>query len=323
MANVAPQVLIIGTGGTIAGRAASATDHVGYTAGAVGIGDLIAAVPALQAQALAFEQLAQLDSKDMDFATWQRMAVRVQAALDDVAVEAVVVTHGTDTLEETAFFLHQVLRGSKPVVLTAAMRPASSLSPDGPQNLLDAVTVARSPEALGVMVCVGARVHRADRVRKVHSYQVDAFDSPDGVLAWVESGSPRWLQPGVAPLGWGAARLPAHPAQWPRVEVVSSGVGADGAVVSLLEGLAAREGRRLGLVAAGTGNGTLAVGLEMALLDAQARGVAVLRATRCASGPVLGGGGLPNAGALSVPQARVAVLLQLLAAAAATGVTPG
>lgn len=312
MPSTAQRVLIIGTGGTIAGRAASRTDHVGYTAGAVGIGELIAGVPPLQDWPLDFEQLAQLDSKDMDFVTWRRLALRVQEALDDPAVAGVVITHGTDTLEETAYLLHRVLRGSKPVVLTAAMRPASSLSPDGPQNLMDAVVVVASEQAQGVLVCMAGRVHRGDRVRKVHSYQVDAFESPDGVLALLEDGALRGLQACCLPMGWGASRLPAQPADWPRVAVVWNAAGEDGAQVALLEALARQEGRRLGLVAAGTGNGSLSAPLEAALLAAQGRGVAVLRATRCAAGPVVGGGGLPNAGALSLPQARVALLLQLL-----------
>ncbi|MCZ8234344.1 MAG: asparaginase [Inhella sp.] len=314
MPSATQRVLIIGTGGTIAGQASTAADHVGYRAGAVGIEALVAGVPPLASHQLAFEQLAQLDSKDMDFATWRRLALRVQQAMDDSAVGGVVITHGTDTLEETAYLLHRVLRGGKPVVLTAAMRPASSLSPDGPQNLLDAVTVAQTAGACGVVVCLDGRVHRGDRVRKVHSYRVDAFDSPDGVLAWVESGAVRVLQPWLAPLAWGAERLPADTSLWPRVSVLWNAAGEDGALVPLIESLAQREGRRLGLVAAGTGNGTLSSDLERALLQAQARGVPVIRATRCAAGPVLGGGGLRNAGALSVPQARVALLLELLEA---------
>jgi len=225
----------------------------------------------------------------------------------------VVITHGTDTLEETACLLHHVLKGNKPVVLTAAMRPASSLSPDGPQNLMDAVTLAHTPGVSGVLVCFAGRVHRGDRVRKVHSYQVDAFESPDGVVAVLEDGVVRALQAWPLPLGWGVHRLPAFPEAWPRVAVVCNAAGEDGAAVALWEALARQEGRPLGLVAAGTGNGTLSRALELALLEAQARGVAVLRATRCAAGPVVGGGGLPNAGAMSWPQARVALLLQLLA----------
>ena len=309
------QVWILGTGGTIAGTAASSSDHVGYRAGQVGIAALVGAVPALQGKSLAFEQLAQLDSKDMDFATWARLARRVQSLLDEPAVGGIVITHGTDTLEETAYLLHRVLRdASKPVVLTAAMRPASALSADGPQNLLDAVTVAESAEARGVLVAFGGAVYRGDRIRKLHSYRVDAFGNPDGgPLAWLESGSLRRLGSWPRSEGWGAERLPELAGAWPRVELLWNAAGVDGQLVPLLQGLAEREGRRLGLVVAGTGNGTLAEPLEAALRTAQEQGVAVRRCSRCAAGPVIGGE-LPSAGALSAPQARVALLLELLQA---------
>ena len=314
MPSLAQEVLIIGTGGTIAGSASSGTDHVAYTAGTVRVETLISAVPPLQGMPLRFEQLAQLDSKDMDFSTWQRLVVGVQAAQDDAGIQGVVVTHGTDTLEETAFLLHHCVRGNKPVVLTAAMRPASALSADGPQNLLDAVTVARTAGVHGVLVCLAAAVHAGDAVRKVHTYAMDAFVSPDaGPLARVESGELRQLQPWRTPMGR-AVVLPSDRLAWPRVEILVNAAGADGAVVPLLEALAQQEGRRLGLVAAGTGNGTLSRGLEAALLAAQSRGVAVLRTSRCAAGPVMGEGLLAHGGSLSPAQARVALLLQLLEA---------
>jgi L-asparaginase len=104
-------------------------------------------VPALGEQRLEAQQVAQLDSKDMDFATWQRLAQAVQAQLARADVAGVVITHGTDTLEETAYLLHRVLAPAKPVVLTAAMRPATALVPDGPQNLFDAVQVAAAQDA--------------------------------------------------------------------------------------------------------------------------------------------------------------------------------
>lgn len=304
-------ILMIGTGGTIAGSAASSSDHVGYRAGQISLESLAEALPELRDQDLRYEQLAQLDSKDMDFATWTRLAQRVQEALDDPAIGGIVITHGTDTLEETAYLLHRVLRESeKPVVLTAAMRPASSRSPDGPQNLLDAVLLAQQGQ--GVLVALQGAVHRADRVRKLHSYRVDAFGSPDaGPMALIENGELRQLQPWPRNEGLGIALL--QRTVWPRVELLWNAAGVDGALVPLLIELAGREGRALGLVVAGTGNGTLSQALETALLAAQERGVRVLRTTRCAAGPVIGGQ-LPSAGSLSAPQARVELLLQLLAA---------
>ncbi len=302
------KILMIGTGGTIAGTASHQHDLVGYTAAQIGIASLVEALPELAAMHLAFEQLAQLDSKDMDFATWDRLLRRVQEALDDASISGVVITHGTDTLEETAYLLHRLLQAHKPVVLTAAMRPASSRSPDGPQNLLDAVMLAQSPGVHGVLVSLNGAVHRADRVRKVQSYRLDAFESPDGgPIAWVENGAVRSLAPWPAGDGLGLEAL-CRP--WPRVEMVWNATGADGALVPLLIDLAQSEGRALGLVAVGTGNGTLSKPLEAALRLAQAKGAAVLRCTRCAAGPVLGGD-LPSAGALSAAQARVELLLQL------------
>ncbi len=141
------KVVVLGTGGTIAGRASCASDNIGYTAAQVGVADLLASVPGLDAvlagHRLHSEQVAQVDSKDMGFALWQALASRISDHLAQPDVTGVVITHGTDTLEETAYFLHAVLplalQNSKPVVLTCAMRPATALSPDGPQNLLDAV----------------------------------------------------------------------------------------------------------------------------------------------------------------------------------------
>ncbi|MBX9833301.1 MAG: asparaginase, partial [Burkholderiaceae bacterium] len=144
----------MGTGGTIAGTSAQAGDNIGYTAAQVGVAQLLQAVPGLHAVASALhtEQVAQIDSKDMDGEVWRALALRSAHHLADPEVRGIVITHGTDTLEETAWFLHQVLDARKPVVLTCAMRPATALAPDGPQNLLDAVAVALTPGATGVLM---------------------------------------------------------------------------------------------------------------------------------------------------------------------------
>lgn len=328
--NAEQQLWVLGTGGTIAGWAGEGNDHVGYAAGQVGIETLLAQLPGAGARPVRVEQVAQIDSKDLDFATWGRLATRVQALVDDPATAGVVVTHGTDTLEETAYLLHRVLRSRKPVVLTAAMRPANSCSPDGPQNLLDALCVARHPQAQGVVVVVQGAVHRGDRVRKVHSYRLDAFASEGGPLAWVENGALRQLAPWEPPEGLGCERLLAP--RWPRVELLWNAVGSDGALLPLLQNLARQEGRRLGVVVAGTGNGSMSQALETALRRAAGEGVAVLRSTRCAAGAVVGAAlgdaqgatedppaALPSAGALSPVQARVELLLQLLEAPAPSG----
>lgn len=303
-------IVILGTGGTIAGTAADAADNVGYTAGQLSVASLLAAIPQLAGRRLEAEQVAQLDSKDMDFATWQRLAQATARHLARAEVKGVVITHGTDTLEETAYFLQRVLAPTKPVVLTAAMRPASALVPDGPQNLVDAVAVAAQADACGVSVALAGRVHDPVQVQKAHSYRVDAFRSRDeAVLAVVEEGEVRRL--GAWPVGQplGLLRIACDPLAWPKVHIVLNHVGADGSAVHALlaQGVA-------GLVVAGTGNGTLARDLEQALLQAQAQGVRVLRSSRCDAGPVMeNASGLPSAAALSPVKARVELILQMLA----------
>ena len=192
---MASKLVILGTGGTIAGTAARPDDAVGYTAARLGIGHLVAAVPALRDADLELEQIAQIDSKDMDVATWQALAARAAHHLARAEVRGVIVTHGTDTLEETAYLLQRVLAPFKPLVLTGAMRPATSIAADGPANLADAVATARDAHAHGVLVAFAGRVWSGAELRKVHSYRTDAFNAGDaGPLALVEEGALRWLR---------------------------------------------------------------------------------------------------------------------------------
>ncbi len=303
-------VAVLATGGTIAGTAASATDNIGYSAAQLGVAQLVEAVPALRGIPLVTEQVAQLDSKDMAFEVWAALAARVAHHLAQPEIAGVVITHGTDTLEETAYALQRLLAPTKPVVLAAAMRPATALLCDGPQNLLDAVTLAREPGARGVMAVLAGTVHSALDVRKVHSYRVDAFGSADaGPLARMEEGRVRRLRewPSGTPLG--LATLGTGP--WPWVEIVTSHAGARPDAVKALAAAGVR-----GLVVAGTGNGSLHHALEAALLDAQASGVTVWRSTRCLDGPVQAKAGdrLPSAGVLTPVQARIELMLQLMRA---------
>ena len=272
---------------------------------------LIAAVPALAGQALESESRAQIDSCDMDHATWQRLALAVQRQLARADVVAVVITHGTDTLEETALFLHLTVRADKPVVLTAAMRPATAPSPDGPQNLVDALTVARHPGARGVLAVLGGVVHGAADLRKVHGYRVDAFSSGDGgPLALVQDGQLRALRAWPAGDPIYKAALAVDPANWPLVDIVTSHAGARAATVDTLVAAGAR-----GIVFAGTGNGSVHAALLAAARQAMQRGVRVLRASRCVMGGVVGApaDALPSAADLTPAQARVALMLELLA----------
>ena len=309
--------MVLGTGGTLAGTSAVAHDNIGYAAAQRGIVELLGAIAPLKNRALVSEQVAQIDSKDMDDAVWAQLAQRCAWWLAQDDVGGVVVIHGTDTLEETAYLLQALLAPSKPVVLTCAMRPATAVSPDGPQNIVDAISVAAWPGASGVVaVCAGV-IHGAVDVRKQHTYRLDAFGSGDaGPIGYVEEGRLRLLR------DWPAAQNGApHAAMawlasgaaWPQVEIVMSHAGSSGRLVQSLVVQGVR-----GLVVAGTGNGTIHHALEDALQEAKAKGVRVVRATRCAQGRVIGHPrDVFDAGqGLSPVKARIALQLEMMAATA-------
>jgi L-asparaginase len=310
------KIVLLGTGGTIAGTGADGSDHTGYRAAQIGVAELLAGIPALASwrSQLELEQLAQIDSKDMDEATWARLARRVAELLARDEVQGIVITHGTDTLEETAYFLHAVLAPTKPVVLTCAMRPATALGADGPQNLADAISVAATPQVSGVLAVVAGAVHGPLDVQKVHPYRLDAFSSGDaGVLAFVEEGRLRQLRPW--PVGQPRLHLLEHLSRpWPQVAIVMSHALAQPWVVEAL----VQQGARA-LVVAATGNGTVHQDLQPALLRAVQRGVKLLRASRCALGqmvlppsaPAQAEPALPHV-QLSPVKARIALALDLM-----------
>ena len=312
-------LVVLGTGGTISGKAGSARDNVGYSAGLVGVSDLLDGVPGLDALTgrglrLEAEQLAQIDSKDMSHAVWRRLAERVAAHLAREDVSGIVITHGTDTLEETAYLLQRVLSPAKPVVLTAAMRPASSSEADGPANLRQALEVASLPDARGVLAVVAGTVWSGLEVRKVHPYRLDAFSAGDaGPIGYLEEGRLRRLRdwPRGEPLGLDVLAAEV----WPEVQIVVSHGGADGRLVDLLRAAGVQ-----GIVVACTGNGTIHDDLRASLMRAGQAGVAVLRALRHGAGEILPGSAetLPSAAGLTPAQARVELLLRLLAGRGST-----
>ena len=308
MQSAAQTIVIIGTGGTIAGASGSATDNVGYKAGSLSVESLVGAVPALASKALEAEQLAQLDSKDMDHATWARLARRVREHLDRSEVRGIVITHGTDTLEETAYLLQRVLAPEKPVVLTAAMRPATAIQADGPQNLLDAVAVAETVGVRGVVAVVAGMVWSGLELRKTHTYRLDAFEAgPDaGPLAVVEEGLVRRFRDWPQGEALGANLLPEAAPSWPWVEILASHAGADARSLE-----AWRASGLQGLVLACTGNGTLNRALEAPVQALKDAGVPVWRTTRCAQGRIVGASDEPAA-ALSPWAARIELMLTLL-----------
>jgi L-asparaginase len=233
----------------------------------------------------------------------------------------VVVTHGTDTLEETAYLLQSVLNPAKPVVITCAVRPASAPSPDGPLNLADALRVASQPAARGVVVVCAGRLHSAMDVQKVHPYRLDPFDSGDaGPLGGLAAGQlllwRPWPDLGSA---FDASLLPRLLARqdWPRVVWVSNHGGQDGVLLRTLvacQQAGCQNQPVAGIVVAGTGNGSLHEDLASALREAQGAGMVVWVSTRCPQGQVLPTGrdeGWTRT-SLAPAKARLGLMLSLL-----------
>ena len=311
------RIVVLGTGGTIAGTAASPDDVVGYRAGQIGIDTLLAGVSVPPGTAVEAEQVAQIDSKDMTHAIWQTLALRVAHHLARPEVAGLVITHGTDTMEETAWFLQRVLAPGKPVVLTGAMRPATARDADGPRNLGDAMAVAREPGVSGVLAVLAGTLHEARDAFKSNPLRLeDAFASGEaGPLAVIGGGRLRWLRLRSDATAATPSAVPVHPAltrpaaDWPRVEILTSHAGATGALVRALcaEGVD-------GIVVAATGNGTVHRELQDALVVAQAADVAVLCSPRSGQGRVhpQAVGRLPMVDGLTPAKARVELMLRLM-----------
>jgi len=308
-----PTIAILATGGTIAGSADDAGSAARYRAGAVPIDQLLAASK-LGLERIAnvrAEQVAQIDSKDLTFDVWERLVARIRHWVDVERVDGVVITHGTDTLEETAMLLHLTQQTDAPIVLTAAMRPSTSLSADGPLNLLNAVRLAASPAARGrgVLVAINQRVHAARDVQKAHTYAVEAFVSPDvGPLGFVLDAQVQFQR--AAQRVTAEEVLPMPPtSQWPWVEVIASYAQPDARVVDALVAAGVQ-----GLVIAATGAGSIHASLEAALNRASQQGVFVLRSTRTGAGLVPAqpsGERWASSGSLNPYKARVLLTLLL------------
>ena len=313
------KIVVLGTGGTIAGESSSASEGLSYKAAQRGIDVLLQSVAeieqglpaALRDYQFESEQVAQLDSKDMNFATWHHLAQRCQAWLSQEDVAAVVITHGTDTLEETAYFLSRVVAIEKPIVLTCAMRPANFKDADGPQNLRDALTFASVAKGTGVWMVSAGEIHHSQHVQKVHPTRLNAFDSGEaGLAGTVVKDQVSWrpeFAPVVQPNPIALSHLP-DPASWPWVEVIMNHVQASPKVVDLLVNAGVQ-----GIVVAGTGNGSVGTELKNGLLRAQEAGVQIRVASRCNQGPVIvtASHNFSVLAGLSPVKARVALLLDL------------
>ncbi len=285
-----PRIRVLATGGTIAGAQASGAR--GYKAAAFSVDALIAAVPQLSALArLDVEQVAAIGSQDMDEATWRKLATRTAAALADPEIAGVVITHGTDTMEETAFFLNLVVRSEKPIVLVGAMRPATAISADGPMNLFNAVAVAAHAEAhgRGVLVVANDEIHFAREVAKTNTTQVGTFRAgARGLAGLVNAGRIHFYSAPVRrhtaqsefALG-GTGETPMPLQALPRVEIVYAYAGMGRELID-----AAVKAGAHGLVLAGVGDGNLGAIALAAAAEAVKSGVAVVRSSRTGGGVV-------------------------------------
>jgi L-asparaginase len=279
-----PNVVVLATGGTIAGAAASDV-QAAYTSGQVGVEQLLAAVP--QAKKLAVmrgEQVSNIGSQDMNDEVWLKLARRVNELATQADVDGIVITHGTDTIEETAYFLNLVVKSRKPVVLTAAMRPSTALSADGPLNFFNAVAVAAHKDAAGrgVLVVVNDWIHGASSLTKASTTAVQTFLSPlRGLVGTVAYGECEFFR---GPVGKNTLQSEFSldgVTALPRVDIVMAHENMDGALIEAAAAAGAK-----GIVIAGVGNGNMTkAGLDA--LAAQAKkGIVCVRSSRVVTGRV-------------------------------------
>ena len=280
-----PEVVVMATGGTIAGTASRADDRV-YEAGEVSVSALIDAVPeAGRFAKLTGIQIASIGSQDMNDKVWMKLAAELDHQLSREEVSGAVITHGTDTMEETAYYLNLVVDSDKPVVLTGSMRPATALSADGPLNLYNSVAVAASEKArdYGVLVVANDSIHGARAVTKTNTLTVQTFESQNmGLLGAMHYGKfrmyrkPQWKHTTNSIFSIRSIE------SLPRVVVVFAHSNMNGDLIR-----AATEMGAKGIVLAGVGNGNASELAIKAMCEAREKGVVVVRSTRSASGAVL------------------------------------
>ncbi|HET6334534.1 MAG TPA: type II asparaginase [Polyangiales bacterium] len=311
-----PKVAVLATGGTIAGSAPGPTDP-GYMSGQVSVDFLLAAVPELKDIAEAKgEQISNVGSQNMSDEIWLTLAKRIEAlAATDVA--GIVITHGTDTMEETAYFLSLVAHTDKPIVLTGAMRPSTAISADGPVNIYNAVAVAVNPSSvgLGVMVVLNDEIHDAHSVFKSHETEVSTFNSGDhGLVGTVEYGDITYFRTPYTLHGLASEFSVSGVDALPRVDIVYAHEGMDGGLIDAAVALGAK-----GIVTAGVGNGNLTDAALDTLSKAAATGVVSVRSSRVPLGATGRSVevdddalGLVAAYELTPPKARILLRLALL-----------
>lgn len=281
-----PKVHILATGGTIAGAQTSQSDY-GYKSGTFKVDDLIEAVPKIKDLAqLTGEQVANIGSQDMNDQVWLKLGKRINELLKSGDTDAVVITHGTDTLEETAYFLNLVVKSEKPVVMVGSMRPATAISADGPGNLYNAVAVAVDPNAKkrGVLVVMNDEIHPARNVEKFNTTNVETFRSPErGPQGLVHTGKISWFEPSEKKHTTKSEFDVAKLNQLPRVDILY----AHSNMPTDLIDASAKAGAK-GIVVAGVGDGNMTKEALAELENlAKKNNLLVVRSTRLPTGMVL------------------------------------
>ncbi len=315
-----PLVWVLATGGTISGKGATSTSLADYKSGALRGEDLVAAVPEIaQVARVQVEQIANISSTDITTAHWLTLAKRINAIFDaDPAVAGVVVTHGTNTLEETAYFLNLTVKHDRPVVVVGSMRPASAISADGPLNLLNAVRTAASKDAVGkgTLVVLNDEVNAARDATKTNTYRVETFRSGElGLLGYVDADKVALYR---APLRRHTTRSEFDVralANLPAVDILYSYVEPSTALVAALTA-----GGVQGIVVAGTGAGGMSTrerdAFKPLLSGPEATRPVVVRSNRTGNGRVLPQAesdvlGMVPGDNLSPQKARVLLMLAL------------
>ena len=280
-----PNIVILATGGTIAGSAESAT-QAGYTSGKVGIETMIDAVPGIRELAnITGEQTANVGSQDMSIEIWLKLANRINELLATDEVDGIVITHGTDTQEETAYFLNLVVKSDKPVVTTGSMRPSTAVSAEGPLNLYNAVAVAANPKSKGrgVMLVMNDQIHSAQAVTKTNTTSVQTFMSPmQGLMGAVIYGQLEFYREPHGIHTMDSEFSIKGLKELPRVDIIYMDVSATPDLIDF----SLKSGAK-GIVIAGVGNGNMNAPMLEACKKASAEGIIVVRSTRVPTGYVL------------------------------------
>ena len=280
-----PNVVIVATGGTIAGTGANSTTTVGYTAAKVGVDALIAAVPEVKKVAnVSGEQIFQIASESMTNDHWLKLSKRVNELLAKPDVDGVVITHGTDTLEETAYFLDLTVKSDKPVVMVGAMRPSTAISADGPINIYNAVVLAGSKDAAGkgVLIAMNDEINAAREVTKTNTSLTNTFRSPElGVMGYMQDNAPHFYRQSLRKH---TARSEFDVSGLDRLPDVDIVYGYANINPIALDAFVAHGDK--GVVYAAVGDGSLGAGIKQSLVDARKKGVLVVRSSRVGNGIV-------------------------------------